>query len=298
LHQHLSVQDRLQLFDKKPHPFWNAVPACYQKIEVIPLRYGQGQAHWDWIGTYASEHHLKTNAVFLARVDGKSVDRSNTRNSALLASQEFPPNTLYVLDHSMLVPALVNKRPEHLLAYVDDLIILAPNWQACAVKTAYDGSVLPIPQKIETKAHQLFPFSKGGMGAPFLIDVGISDHTDLGWAYPEVWGVWAAGERANIVVPLPKGQPVNRLTMEMRALIAPGVPVQSYLLTVNGVPLTKQTLNTAEGNVVTIPITDVIAKSGFIALEFTFFNRVRPKDIGMGTDDRNLSIGLVSARFD
>jgi hypothetical protein len=297
LHQHLSVQDRLQLFDKKTHPFWNAVPACYQKIEVIPLRYGQGQAHWDWIGAYASEHHLKTNAVFLARVDGKSVDRSNTRNSALLASQEFPPNTLYVLDQSMLVPALVNKRPEHLLAYVDDLIILAPNWQACGTKTGYDQSILPVPEKLQTTAHQLISFSKGGLGVPFLIDIGISDHTDLGWGYPEVWGVWGSGERANVVIPLPKDQTVKQLTLEMRALIAPGVPTQKYSLLANGEAVATQALTKAEGNRIIIPITGSISKAGFLNLEFRFFNRAKPKDMGIGEDNRNLSIGLVSARF-
>ena len=298
LHQRLSVQDRMKLVDKKIHPFWDVVPHCYQNIEVMPLRYGQGQAHWDWIGSYASEHHLKTNAVFLARVDGKSVDRSNTRNSALLASQEFPPNTLYVLDQSMLVPALVKKRPEHLLTYVNELIVLAPNWQACVAKTGYDGSTLSIPKKLETNAHQLLPFSKGGLGTPFLIDVGISDHTDLGWGYPEAWGVWGAGDRANIVIPLPRGESVSQLTVAMRALIAPDVPAQKFSLFVNGVLMMTQTFTRSEGNVIKIPITDAIAKAGFINLEFQFFNRVRPKDIGIGEDDRNLSVGLVSARFE
>jgi hypothetical protein len=298
LHKRLSVQDRVQLFDQKTHPFWNAVPACYQKIEVIPLRYGQGQAHWDWIGAYASKYHLKTNAVFLARVDAKGVDRVNSRNFGLLASQDLAPNTVYVLDQSMVVPALVNKRSEHLLAYVDDLIVLAPNWQVCAAKTGYTGSALPLPQKLQTTAHPSLPFSKGGLGAPFLINVGISDHTDLGWGYPEAWGVWSAGERASVVIPLPRGRSVNQLTVTMRALIAPGVPAQKFSLSVNGVLTMTKTLTQAEGNVISIPINDAITKAGFINLEFQFFNRVRPKDIGIGEDDRNLSIGLVSAQFD
>ena len=133
---------------------------------------------------------------------------------------------------------------------------------------------------------------------PFLIDVGISDHTDLGWGYPEAWGVWAAGERATTVIPLPKGQPVSQLTVVMRALIAPGIPAQKFSLSVNGAPIMTQTLTKAEGNVINIPITDAIANAGFINLEFQLVNRVRPKDIGIGDDDRNLSIGLVSARFD
>lgn len=298
LHQRLSVENRMQLFEKKQHSFWSVVPQCYQSIEVVPLKYGQRQAHWDWIGSYASEHRLKTNAVFLARADSAAVDRANSRYYQMLVNQDLPVNSLYILDQSMVIPALIHKRADDLLVSVDQFTILAPNWLSCSTKTHYNNSGLMELLLSDVKTHQNLAFSKGGLGVPFLIDVGISEHTDLGWGYPEVWGAWAAGEQASVVMPLPKGQQVNQLTLELRALIAPSVPLQKYSLSINGMPFITQTLTQAQGNQLVIPITPAMNKVGFIALNFRFFNRVRPKDIGIGNDDRNLSIGLVSARFE
>ena len=60
-----------------------------------------------------------------------------------------------------------------------------------------------------------------------------------------------------------------------------------------------QDLNLTQGdnNLITIPITKSIKEAGFVQIDFEFLNPVKPKDIGMGSDDRLLSIGLKSAIF-
>lgn len=57
----------------------------------------------------------------------------------------------------------------------------------------------------------------------------------------------------------------------------------------------KFSLTKPEGNLISLPIMN--SGKPFLTIEFEYFDRVRPKDLGMGADRRLLSIGIVSATF-
>ena len=56
-------------------------------------------------------------------------------------------------------------------------------------------------------------------------------------------------------------------------------------------------LTKATGNEVDIELPKTILTKSYISLEFKLLNPARPKDFGLGSDSRNLGIGLVSATF-
>ena len=87
------------------------------------------------------------------------------------------------------------------------------------------------------------------------------------------------------------------VVMDVRAIVNSQHPTSHLNIVVNEKQVQKLNLTQGDQNYITIPITAAIQEAGFLQLDFEFLNPVRPKDIGMGNDDRRLSIGLISATF-
>jgi hypothetical protein len=82
----------------------------------------------------------------------------------------------------------------------------------------------------------------------------------------------------------------------MRAFVSPLHPSQSVDIYVKGQFLRNVILTQVEGNQIEVML-DESDQTKYLAIEFRFRNPEIPKLIGMGDDDRLLSIGLVSAKF-
>ena len=145
---------------------------------------------------------------------------------------------------------------------------------------------------------QNISFGKGGVGSLFLIGVNTYDNVGYGWAWPEAWGVWSEGNKAQFVLPLPSSGVTNTLTLTMRALVSKQHPQQIIEVYVNNVLFRVVTLTDPSKNSIEIPITSAITQAGFIQIELKFQNPIRPKDLGMGDDGRLVAIGLEDARFE
>ena len=82
-----------------------------------------------------------------------------------------------------------------------------------------------------------------------------------------------------------------------RALVTPTHPTQEIGLTVNGQKRADLILTNDNHNHIKIDITKADRARGSLDISFQFKNPARPKDLGLGSDDRLLSLGLVSAIF-
>jgi hypothetical protein len=145
--------------------------------------------------------------------------------------------------------------------------------------------------------NQLITFSKNSIGSQFLVDVGVQDQFDIGWSYPESFGVWLTGERAILLLPIPEKSFPKEIVLNLRALISAGRPIQELEIFSDGQRRFSGELKQSDKNNIVITLTEQDLNQGFVKLEFVPKTRVTPKEIGIGDDDRKISIGLNTALF-
>jgi len=278
--------------------FWQQAANQYQKVVQVPVSNQPWPNRWQDLDQFALEHHMATSIAFLSRINPAKRQLLNKQFNSAIASGNYDADTLYILDDEKVLPALRQLRPEDVLMKIDGLIILAPRWAVCqnCFKPAMNQRLLmKIPR---VQLHEVISFKKGGSGAPYLVQVGVQDQIDLGWAYPEDFGVWLAGERAKMTLLLPANADPKELTLNLRALIGPGHPFQELEIYADGVLRYRGKLDLVENNRITIGLTQQERDNNFMSLEFVPLSRMQPKQLGVGQDTRQLSVGLVSARFD
>jgi len=141
-------------------------------------------------------------------------------------------------------------------------------------------------------------FSRGGNGLQYLVGL-MGEETYLtnwGWTFPEAWGVWSDGNKSKILLPIPVGG-ASSLIFDARALVSESHPLQKIEININGVLYKQLNLTKGDQNRIEIPITQSYKNQGFLNIEFKFLNAVRPKAVGIGDDERMITLGLMSATF-
>jgi hypothetical protein len=138
-------------------------------------------------------------------------------------------------------------------------------------------------------------FSKNGFGQFFL------KHSD--WANPEDWGAWAIMSKANITFPMSTelSKDAKVLVLTLRALVNKQHPFQKIIISLNGEIQKEVVLSQFEDNLIRLPITTILKSKNQgkdLRLTIDSLDPIRPKDIGIGDDDRLLSIGIVGAKFE
>jgi len=128
LHHYFIVQPPtvpLRLSD----PFWLDAARRYDAVRVVPT--GMQAPNWEEVAVYAATLGLRTDAVYLARLDPRAVEAVNARVAALLERGEHEARTLYVLgDEASLARARAGMDPERdLLGRFNDRWVLAPGWR-------------------------------------------------------------------------------------------------------------------------------------------------------------------------
>ena len=117
-----------------------------------------------------------------------------------------------------------------------------------------------------------------------------------GWSTPEVWGVWMDGKSAKITLPLPDQKP-SELQLSLQAFLNPNISTQSLNIYINGKD--SGVLTIGEGQTTFIgTLKDIdLSKVQFLSIELRPSNPIKPKDLGLGEDERLLSVGLISAKY-
>ena len=283
------------------NPFWQSAAKHYKNVVTIftPPKKGFIPPNWAPFAALAAQYHLATNSVYLARFDEKKAVQARLTLEADSNAGQYHDDTLYIIGDERVIPTLIHlDRSRDLFARIDNFNVLAPGWFSCATcvsvpKEAIISMSIPPIQK-----GQNISFGKGGVGSLFLIGVNTYDNVGYGWAWPEAWGVWSEGNKAQFVLPLPSSGVTNTLTLTMRALVSKQHPQQIIEVYVNNVLFRVVTLTDPSKNSIEIPITSAITQAGFIQIELKFQNPIRPKDLGMGDDGRLVAIGLEDARFE
>jgi hypothetical protein len=265
--------------------FWTQAASKYQNVRwIVPAK---ASPHWKELATYAARHRLGTDAVHQARVDTRKLKTAQQKAWAILGSGQYEPNALYVLDAAALKRAALNYDPEaDLLARVDGFNVLAPGWKKCAVCRCVDS---------ELRLTDIFPPITTGERIRFSQAAGNTAYLTRGWSGPETWGTWSDGPSAEIVLPLSTARP-RGFVIEANALVSPSHPKQDVEIRVNGALAATVSLTMNSGNQIEVPIPaptqEGLAARGTLHVELRFPDAVRPKDIGLNDDPRNLALGL------
>lgn len=124
-----------------------------------------------------------------------------------------------------------------------------------------------------------------------------SIHLVSGWAYPESWGAWSIADKATLSLPKPPSN-TKSLVLEARALVTSKHPEQLVKVMINGQLRSSTTLTKEDGNQIIIPVQAGDFSSDRLVVELQLPNLSSPSALGIGKDDRQLAIGLTSARFE
>lgn len=247
------------------------------------------QPDWETFALYANEHKMATNSILLARISGAQVARASEQWMFKAKSNQLDSNTLYILDeaNANLILKTVNSNQD-LLACIDGMNVFAPNWKKCVDCPTID-------QASEIKSPIRSPIQIGDVINFGLLEKG-QRYLGAGWPIPEPWGTWSNGPSAKINIPLPDQQ-AQFLILHVRALVNGRHPSQNIDILVNGKTRTKVRLAQFENNKVQIPLKSSDWTEQPLHIELQFQNPVSPKSLGIGSDDRLMSIGLISGGY-
>ena len=231
---------------------------------------------------------MGTNAVYLARVDSTKINIANQALKNQLQLGPLNPESLYILGSWKEMPSLSlhfdSKRD--LLTKVDGFTIMAPGWLNCkGCRANFTGALKRFAPLVSRE--QLITFTKeSGNADLFLLD---------SWGHAEDWGIWTTGESARILLPLPE-HGANRIDFVFNAFVGVPHPYQEIELSVADQRIMKR-LAKPLGNKVEVAIPKSAESLGYIELIIKVNKPISPRSLGIGSDDRRLGVGLVSAVF-
>ena len=271
--------------------FWDEAGKKYLELVRAPAR--NNSYDWALFAQYAAIKKMATNSVFLARYDETKLVEFNRTLDEVIASGQYKPSSLYVVDDGEIIPVLLGlDQSKHLFARIDDYNILAPLWKECISCTPSDNFDEYVDFLGLLKAQRRFNFSDRP-----------SDRLSLallskGWEKPEPWGVWSGNKKVRLTIPVPlQGKSV--LNLELRALISKNLPFQEVKVFVDNEFFEKFTLSHGDGNKINLKLSEKLKQKKFIVLDLELPNAAKPIDLGITRDDeRLLAIGLVSLGWD
>ena len=279
--------------------FWFVAGKTYSKLIRIPIRfpeqmYVEGWSDW---ANFALKNNMQINSVYLSRYDDTKLKIAKNKLFQIMNDGNYSDDSLYIIDDDMVIPVLLGLKnsSKNIFFRIDSINVVAPNWFELSKTKRMPG--LKIEKYIPlVKINEPIYFSKGKDGTYFLFDIGIQDQKDLGWGYPEDWGVWIGGVEGSLILPIPSGLGSPAM-MALKFRLPPlkkGV-IQNIKLIVNGVSTQIALPNETEPLEIRLSAADILR--GHVLLRIVPQERAKPKDLGLGDDERLLSFGLVSVTF-
>jgi hypothetical protein len=247
------------------NPFWDSAAKHYKFIRIEPLVNSQFQPRWEHLAPFAAKNHLSTNAVYLARIDQTKLNNANGAFDTHLSTGELNQQSLYILDDSKVLPALLNLDHQYdLLTKIDNFVVLAPGWKTCA-------SCLQVPGEFEIKNKILRPkigkiieFNDTNPNLKLMLAGG------HGWQNPSYEGVSINDIAAKIVLPLPDRVNANYVTLAFKK-IQESSNFPSF--SINGAVI-NATINEMNGETqFELPISAGILRQGYLPIEMRAKNK-------------------------
>ena len=278
------------------NPFWKAAGLRYKNVVM-----DERPSFWETFGVYAAQYGLSTNMVYLARLDDAKANKAMENLGKELNQGPLNANSLYIFRVWKDSPRQVRFDPKtDLLARIDGFNVLAPGWKVCAncpPLASEKALVEKLTASEASELNQLAPeislgekiiFSSQGRGrVDFMLE---------GWGYGENWGTWAIAPQAKLIFNFSTFKP-RKMVIDARAFLAPLHLQQEIEVWGNGSLLGKAALKKSDGNQIELTLPDQETVNPILNLEFRSINSVSPKNMGIGTDERLLGIGLKSIQF-
>ena len=272
------------------NPLWQTFSANYQKLVLVPA--SNKPPFWEVFANFAAKHKMATNSVHMARIDANKQAASNQLLQKELVDGRLPPDAIYIIQNSWLIPAIASLGNNDLLTQIDGFNVLAPGCKAYSeCKGLLMNEISFTASGFTPKINQSVSFSKSSRQS-------YSDYyLNSGWSYMEDWGVWSEGKKASLNIPLPM-QPSSSIKLRVNALVNNTHPNQSLRILINGKLTTSITLSKSLNNLITLPISPEDLRKPYILISFEFLNPAKPKVVSENNfDNREIAIGLVSAEF-
>lgn len=247
------------------NPFWGSAAKHFNSIRVEPLINGQFQARWEHLAPFAVKNHLGTNAVYLARIDQIKLNTANIAFETQLSTRELNQQSLYVLDDSKILPALLNMdRQNDLLAKIDNFIVLAPGWKACK-------ACLQVPEGLEINNKILRPpvgkaikFNATNPNLKLLLAGG------HGWLDSSHEGVSTKDIEAKIALPMPDGVNAQYVTLAFRKI---GESSNYPSFSMNGAAINVKIYEMNGETLFQFPISARASMQGYVPIEISTKNK-------------------------
>jgi len=267
-------------------PFWRQAASKYKKIRGIPLERHPPQLVP--VAYYAGKNRLVTDVVFLNRIDRTAWRESQKSAISALNSGNYNADSLYVLGANAVWQAALNMdRSADLLMRVDGLTLLAPGWRDCS--DCFFASE-------ELKLEELIPWVRVGQRILFNRGEDSRVYLSSGWSEAETWGTWSDGQAADILLPIT--DPIHSIIIEADALITSRHPAQRVIVRAEGELLASESFTDRSKNHLAItipgPMQQVIGEKRYIRIQLEFPDAISPLELGVGTDARELGLGLIA----
>jgi hypothetical protein len=273
----------------------------YQEIHFYPLDKNSDiqkvisriAYHRD-INTNASKLNILSAAPMFSSSSDVQVTQENERNGKLFAANTLSKETLYVVPAGnplllKILPAL--NRATDAVFQAGNFILVAPQWQTlckeCALNSKYFKNF--DLSRLSLKNNEELSFSASNQGKNILML--------KGWQpFAENWGVWSDGNTASLIIPKPT-EHSSALELNLRAFIAGANPTLPIEIKINVDQIHRYTLDSVDNNRLVLPLTNADQSKPFTLLEIVISKPQKPSDLGMGTDNRLLGIGLKSIEY-
>jgi hypothetical protein len=194
-------------------------------------------------------------------------------------------------------PVLRIIRDQSYLVIGDSRVSMHPNFNRVAYWDAYMKSVQQSGWCSSIRVRDVEWIPKVMRGAQYEMSVGGSGVNLLyeGWSAPEAWGTWSTGNRSVLMFIRPHD--VERVAIVFQPFLGGNGYKQIVKIRMNNMLVFDKEI-TKDGlysELITFP--EEVTEN-LIVLEFILPNAVSPKEIGLSSDARMLSLGLRSLTFD
>jgi hypothetical protein len=283
-----SVNPFLKDFLKSP--FWDEAGKKYQSVELIPLNADlQWQDNWLLFASYANQHHMNTNAVFLSRTDYEKLNAANEKYNQVINSGSYYPSALYILDDSKVLAAIKDiDSSKDLFANINGFNVIAPNWFKCTNCQAVSEDLLFSKSALTPKRNQAINFLSPPFDSPIYFT--------SGWVKTKSMETWSIWDKSELTLLLPS-EYSNSLTLSVDALVSPTHPSQEVQVLLDGVNIVNQSLTKKSMNIINIPLGDKENTAGIIKITFKFKNQISPQALGISDESQALAISIKNGVF-
>lgn len=261
--------------DRLASPYWQAMGEHYATLRHVPP--SNRPEGWADLAAFAARHGMRTDAVYLARVNEHGLAERADEARGMIASGRYDPDALYVLDDATATTVRQTLGGGDLLVKTDGFFVLAPGGRSCAACVA----------ALDDTVEVLGPPRQGevtfGNGANH-------DRLRSGWSSPEPWGVWTDGARATIAFPAP-------LPRRFRMYIT------GYAFGPNagqdvGVLLDGSTQSLRLPAQLGEAVVEIDNPHGSASVDLLIPAPTSPVELGLGDDRRKLGVALTSLRIE